>query len=117
MAVERWSRGPALAAGGGAVSLTGAGAGSPAEPEPQPDEDWIVNTTCSFTQFVAALNAEDTRAAQQFAITPAAQSWVGSYLASSPDQRRQMLRGLQSIPEAQQYIETVLRVANTCKDY
>lgn len=99
------------------MSLTGTGAGSSAEPEPRPDEDWIVNTTCSFPQFVAALNAEDPRAAQQFAITPAAQSWVGSYLAAPPDQRRQMLRGAQSIPEAQQYIDTVLRVAITRKKY
>jgi hemophore-related protein len=115
--VKHWPIEPALSAGGAAVSLTGAGGGGSADPEPQPDEDSIVNTTCSFPQFVAALNAEDPRAAQQFAITPAAQSWVGSYLAAPTDQRRQMLRGAQSIPEAQQYIETVLRVANTCKNY
>jgi hemophore-related protein len=115
--VKHWPIEPARAVGGGAVSLTNAGSGSSADPGPRPNEDSIVNTTCSFPQFVAALNAEDPRAAQQFAITPAAQSWVGSYLAAPPDQRRQMLRGAQSIPEAQQYIETVLRVANTCKDY
>ncbi|OBA64483.1 hypothetical protein A5647_02065 [Mycobacterium sp. 1100029.7] len=85
--------------------------------KPMPDDDRIVNTTCSFPQFVATLNAENTRAAQQFAITPAAQSWVGSYLASSPDQRRQMLRRAKSLPEAQQYIDTVLRVVNSCNEY
>lgn len=99
------------------MSLIGADDAASADPEPQPDEDTIVNTTCSFPQVVAALNAEDPRAAQQFALTPAAQSWVGSYLASPADQRRQMLRRAQSIPEVQQYAETVLRVANTCNNY
>ncbi|WP_068176385.1 hemophore-related protein [Mycobacterium sp. UM_CSW] len=97
--------------------MTGADGAVSTNPEPQPDQDWIVNTKCSFPQFVAALNAEDIRAAQQFAITPAAQSWVGSYLASSPDQRRQMLRRAQSIPDARQYIDTMLRVASTCKNF
>lgn len=99
--------------------MTGAGGGGSADPEPEPDtdEDTIVYTTCSFPQFVAALNAEDTRAAQQFAITPAAQSWVGSYLASSPDQRREMLHCAQSTPEARQYVDTVLRVAGTWKNH
>ncbi|ORW28080.1 hypothetical protein AWB91_02390 [Mycobacterium paraense] len=97
--------------------MTGADGAASADHEPQPDEETIVNTTCSFAQVVAALNAEDPRAAQQFAITPAAQSWVGSYLASPADQRRQMLRRAQSIPEVQQYTDTVSRVANTCNEY
>jgi hemophore-related protein len=115
--VKLWSINLAVAAGGAALSLTGAAGAASADPDPNPNEDTIVNTTCSVPQVAAALNAEDPRAAQQFAITPAAQSWVGSYLASPPDQRRQMLRQAQSIPQAQQYVGTVMRVNNTCNNY
>jgi hemophore-related protein len=113
--VELRSIKPGVAAGGGALSLTGADGAASADPDF--DEDTIVNTTCSFAQVVAALNAEDPRAAQQFAIAPAAQAWVGSYLAAPWDQRRQMLLQAQSIPEAQQYVGTAMRVANACNHY
>lgn len=100
------------AAAGLALSLTASGAASA-----DPDEDLIVNTTCSYPQVVAALNAQDPQAAAQLAATPAAQSWLGSYLAAPPDQRRQMLQQAQSLPQAQRYSGTLGRVANTCHNY
>ena len=114
MVTLRWIK-LAIAAGGAALSVTGwAGVASA---DPNFDDDSIVNTTCSYPQVVAALNAEDPGAAQQLAATPAAQSWLGTYLASPPSQRRQMLDQARSLPQAQQYSGTVLRVAGTCNNY
>lgn len=103
------------AVGGAVLLLTGADGAASADPDP--NEESIVNTTCTYPQVVAALNATDPGAAQQFATTPAAQSWLGSYLASPPDQRRQMLRQAQSAPQGQQYSATVIRVINTCNNF
>jgi hemophore-related protein len=85
--------------------------------DPNANEDSIVNTTCSYPQVVAALNAEDPTAAQQLATTPAAQSWLGTYLASPSDQRRQMLDQARNVPQTQQYAATVTRVTHSCNNY
>jgi hypothetical protein len=64
----------AVAVGGLALSLTvGAGVAS-ADPDLGP----IVNTTCSYPQVMAALNAQDPAAAAQFNASPMAQSALPS---------------------------------------
>ena len=113
--VTRWSVKLALAAGGAALSLSAAA--GVASADPNYNDNSIVNTTCNYPQVMAALNAVDPAAAQQVATTPAAQSWLGTYLAAPPDQRRQMLNQAESLPPAQQYEGTVRRVANTCNNY
>jgi hemophore-related protein len=103
----------AAAAGGLALSLTaGAGVAS-ADPDLGP----IVNTTCNYGQVMAALNAQDPATAAEFNSSPAAQSQLRRFLASSPAQRQQIAQQIQGIPEAQQYFGTIQQVAATCNNY
>jgi hemophore-related protein len=40
-----------------------------------------------------------------------------SFLASPPDERRQIVEELQHYPAAQQYVGRVLEIANTCNNF
>jgi len=102
----------AVAVGGLALSLT-AGAGV-AFADPL---DAAINTTCSYPQAVAALNAQSPAVAQEFNASPAARAWVRTFFASPVDQRQQMAREAQSVPGAQQYVGLVVQIANTCNNY
>jgi hemophore-related protein len=105
--------GLAVAVGGVALSLTaGAGVAS-ADPELDP----IVNSTCSYQQAVAALNAENPEAAAQFNASPATQSFLRRFIASPPNQRLEMAHQMQSTPGAQQYFGVVQQVFATCNNY
>ena len=76
-----------VAAGGGLALLLLAGAGiASADPDLGP----AINTTCSYPQVVAALNAQSPAAAAKFNNSPMAQGWLRNFLASPPDQRVQM---------------------------
>jgi hemophore-related protein len=102
----------AAAVGGLALSLiagTGVASADPLGP--------AINTTCNYSQVVSALNAEDPAAAAQFNQTPAAQSWLRSFLASPPAQRQQMAQEALATPGAQQYMGLVGQLANTCNNY
>jgi hemophore-related protein len=82
----------------------------------QPDLGPLINTTCSYPQAVAALNAESPDAAQAFSASPVAQVWLRSFLGSSPDQRQRMLQVLQG-GRAQQYLGAALQAAGSCNNY
>ena len=76
----------AVAVGGLALSLTaGAGVAS-ADPDLGP----AINTTCSYSQVGAALNAEDPAAAAQFNASPMTQGYLRQFLASPPARRQQL---------------------------
>jgi len=103
----------AAAVGGLALSLTvGAGAAS-ADPDLGP----IVNTTCSYPQVMAALNAQDPAAAAQFNASPFAQSALRQFLAAPPSQRMTMAQQAEGSPRAQQYFGLVQSVAATCNNF
>jgi hemophore-related protein len=107
------SAGLVAAVGGLALSLaTGSGIAS-ADPDIGP----LLNTTCTYSQAMAALNAQSPAVAQQFAANPAAQAWLRGFLGSSADQRQRMIQSVQALPGAQQYTGLVLDVANTCNNY
>lgn len=76
-----------------------------------------INTTCNYSQVVSALNAQNPSAAAQFNETPAAQSWLRSFLASPPPQRQQMAQEAMAMPGAQQYMGLVGQLADTCNNY
>ena len=82
----------AVAVGGLALSLT-AGAGV-AFADPL---DAAINTTCTYSQAVAALNALSPETAQQFNASPAAQAWVRTFFGSPVNQRQQMAQQMQSV--------------------
>lgn len=92
--------------------LAGAGVAS-AEPDLGP----AINTTCNYSQVTSALNAENPAAAAQFNQTPAAQSFLRSFLAAPPAQRQQLARQALAVPGAQQYMGLVGQLANTCNNY
>ncbi|OBK13842.1 hemophore-related protein [Mycobacterium asiaticum] len=79
--------------------------------------DGVVNTTCSYPQVIAALNATNPGAAAQFNASPVAQSYLQRFLASPPPARAQMAAQLQAMPGASQYIGVVESVAGVCNSY
>ena len=102
----------AAAVGGLTIALT-AGAGV-ASADPM---DAIINTTCSYPQVVAALNAQSPAAAQKFNNSAMAQGWLRSFLNSPPPQRAQMAQQLQAMQGAGQYVGLVEQVAGICNNY
>jgi hemophore-related protein len=101
-----------VAIGGLALSLiTGIGVAS-ADPDLSP----LISTTCTYSQAIAALNAQSPDAAAAFSASPVAQVWLRSFLAAPADQRQRMLQLLQG-GRAQQYLGAALQAANTCNNY
>ena len=103
-----------LAAGlggvGVALALT-AGAGIASA-----DLDAIINTTCSYGQVMAALNATDPGTAAQFNQSPVAQSYLRNFLAAPPPRRAQMAQQIQAMPSAARYLDTIQQVAVVCNN-
>ena len=102
-----------VAAAGLALALS-AGSGIAAA---TPDVTAVVNTTCSYDQLIAALNAQSPDAGAQFTSSPIAVNWLQSFLASPVDQRQRMIQQVQAVPGAQAYTGLVVQVANTCKNF
>jgi hemophore-related protein len=102
----------AAAIGGLTLALTaGAGVAS-ADPI-----DGVINTTCSYGQVMAALNATDPGAAAQFNSSPVVQGYLRQFLASSPPRRAQMAQQLQASPQGAQYVGLIEQVAGICNNY
>jgi hemophore-related protein len=102
-----------VAVGGLALSLTvGAGVAS-ADPDLGP----IVNTTCNYSQVMAALNAQDPATAAQFNSSPVAQSYLHQFLDSPPSRRMAMAQQIASSPRAQEQFGLVQQVAATCNNF
>jgi hemophore-related protein len=102
----------AVAVGGLAWSLTAAAGIASADPM-----DPIVNTTCSYPQVMAALNAQDPAAAAAFNSSPIAQSSLRQFLSSPPSRRQAMAEQIASAPAAQQYFGLIQQVAATCNNF
>jgi hemophore-related protein len=104
---------------GGLVVSSAVGAGvASADPDLGP----VINTTCSYSQVVSALNAQTPAAAAQLNGSPTAQAALRGFLDSSPDQRQQILQELEGrYPQSQQYIPLyagfAVQVASTCNNY
>ncbi len=83
----------------------------------QPDFSGVVNTTCSYEQVMAALNAQRPDLAQQFNASPFAQGALRNFLASGPAQRQQTVAQLQASPAAQEYFGPINSIAGSCNNY
>jgi hemophore-related protein len=105
--------GLAVAVAGLALSLTAAAGVASADPDLGP----IVNTTCNYSQVMAALNAQDPAAAAQFNSSPVAQSSLRQFLLSPPSRRMAMAQQISSSPAAQQYFGLIQQVAATCNNF
>ncbi|MEX3646512.1 hypothetical protein A5722_16255 [Mycobacterium vulneris] len=83
----------------------------------QPDFSGVVNTTCSYEQVMAALNAQRPDLAQQFNASPFAQGALRNFLASGPAERQQTVAQLQASPAAQEYFGPINSIAGSCNRY
>ena len=70
-----------VAGGGLALSLAIATGVASADPDLGP----LVNTTCTYPQAMAALNAQSPAAAQEFSASPTAQAWLRTFLGAPVD--------------------------------
>lgn len=102
-----------VASGGLALMLT-AGAGVAAA---QPVEDAIINSTCTYPQVVAALEAQSPELADQLRAAPAATAWLKGLIAASPQQRRGLVAQAKAMPGVQEYTPVITQVANTCSNF
>lgn len=82
-----------------------------------PDMSAIANSTCSYQQVVSALTAQSPDAANRLTSSPVATAWLQRLVASSPDQRQQMVADVQSLPALQQYAGLINQVAGSCNNY
>jgi len=104
-----------MAAGLGGLALAlAAGSGIASA---QPDVNAIANSTCTYPQVIAALNAQSPDAAAKITGNPLATAWLQQLVASPPDQRRAMIAQYQNVPEVQEYSGVISGVTNTCKNY
>ena len=83
----------------------------------QPVDDAIVNSTCTYPQVIAALQAQSPDLAQQFQETPAATGWLKSLISAPPNQRRTMVAQAKAFPGVSQYTPVITQVANTCNNF
>ncbi len=101
-----------VATGGVALALSaGAGMASAAP------EDAIINSTCTYPQVVAALNAQDPDMGGKLQETPAAQAWLQQLVAAPPAQRQVMVNQAKSFPGVAEYTPLISSVANTCNNF
>jgi hemophore-related protein len=89
---------------------TGAGVAA-AEPDLTP----VINTTCTYSQAVAALNAASPDGGAEYSSSPQRQTWLHAFLDSPVEQRRQLIQ--QQAPAVNQYAALLVAMANSCKNY
>ncbi|MBP2455971.1 hemophore-related protein [Mycolicibacterium lutetiense] len=99
----------AVAVGVLAISLS-AGAGV-ASADPRLDS--AVNTSCSYSQVMGALNAQSPMAGA----SPAVQSVLGQFLEAPRDQRQRMAEGIAAQPANQPYLGLLQTVFDTCNNF
>ena len=78
-----------------------------------PDLGPLINTTCSYSQVMAALQANTPDMANALVADPQAQAGLRQFLAMSPDQRRQYVKQ-QPVPDVPPSLMDVIR---TCNNY
>lgn len=102
-----------IASGGVAAALLGtAGMASAA-----PDTEAIVNTTCTYPQIIAAVNAQDPAVGQQITSDRQAVGVLQGFVAASPQQRRGLIAQAQMFPQLTQYTGLINNVAGTCNNF
>lgn len=103
----------AIGVGGLALASTaGAGVASAA-----PDIGPMVNTTCTYDQAMRAVHAENPMAAQYLDQSPPNQQFLQQFMASTPDQRVNLLKAIQHNPGADQALPIFRQMMIDCKNY
>jgi hemophore-related protein len=103
----------AVAVGGLALFLAaGAGVASGS-----PDLGPAVNTTCSYPQLVSALKAQSPQAGAAFDQSPVLQAGLQQFLVSGPAERQQIAEQIAVAPWAQPYLGSIQQAFNTCNNF
>lgn len=103
-----------VAVGAAALALSTGGGGVAAA---QPGMDRLINTTCSYNQVVAALNAHSPALAEEFAQAPLAQRMVSQFIAAPTQRRQQLARQAMATSAGQEYFGSMIQVADTCNNF
>ncbi|KUH75781.1 hypothetical protein AU184_15475 [Mycolicibacterium novocastrense] len=103
----------AAAFGGLALSAM-AGAGIAAA---QPDIGPMINTTCTYDQAIAAVNAENPTAAQYLNQSPPNLEFLRIYFASSPAERESLLNQIKNNPGIDQAMPVFQQMMTSCVNY
>jgi hemophore-related protein len=82
-----------------------------------PGDAVIVNSTCTYPQVMAALNAEDPAAANTLANNPMANAFLQDLVNTPPSGRQAKIDQVRAYPAAAQFSGLISQVANTCNNY
>ncbi len=83
----------------------------------QPDLSNVVNTTCTYDQVMAAMNAQQPDLAAQFNAQPMALGMLRTFLSSGPAERQNTVNQIAAYPGAASYLGAVQNLAGTCNNY
>lgn len=111
--MKRWLIELTVTIGGLALATT-AGAGLASA---DPDYGPMINTTCSYDQAMRAVHAENPTAAQYLDQSPPNQQFLQQYLASSPDQRLDLLHAIEHNRGAEQALPILRQMLTDCTRY
>lgn len=99
--------------GGLALSLTiGAGIASA-----QPNFEPMINTTCTYDQAMSAIHAENPMAAQYLDSSPPNLEFLRVFIASTPDERRNLISQVQNNPGAAEAFPVIQQMFASCPNY
>lgn len=118
MTSERWFRSVVVVGGLMAAALSSAGSASA-----DPMSEALANTSCSYAQVTAAMNAEAPALAAQLSMRPDVAANLRTFLALPVDQRRQQIAQQQEAnPGVQELLAATIgpqamKVANSCMNY
>ncbi len=104
-----------LSVGLGALALSLASATGIASADP--DLDSAINTTCSYPQVVAALNAQDPQFGKAFSQSPILQRGLREFLAAGPEKRAQTAQDVANAPAFQPYLGVMEQAYRTCHNF
>lgn len=107
----------AVAAGGlVAATVVGLTAGTGVA-NAEPNLDSAVNTTCTYPQFVSALNAQSPVYGGVLNSSPDMQTTLRQFIDAPRDLRQRMAKAIVEYPPNQPYIGLLQKVFDTCSNF
>lgn len=82
-----------------------------------PDNEAIVNSNCTYPQIIGALQDQDPAVAKQITGNPMAVGYLQQFVASAPQERRNLIAQAQTVPAIVQYTGLINTVASSCSKY
>ncbi len=114
--IKLWLPRLVAAVGVSAVSL-GVGVGGLGVASAAPDLGPAIDTTCSYPQFMSALNAQNPEADRVFNSSPVLRSGLTQFISAGPDKRREIAVFVAASPMFQPYLGTIEQAFNTCNGF